>query len=265
MQTYDYPLVFFTVLSQVSVGLSFVGLARLRHGDKEGPPAPCVWWAAFAFIVVALIASIFHLGHPLHAPWALRHLAVAWLSREVLAFSIFAALVFFTAIMAHGHSHRILSWLTVISGAVALFTSGMTYGPPGMMAINNALPLVFFFITALNLGAAFGSWFVSDALQPRLTKVCTVGLALGLAFYLVVPCIWVSGGTVLQLTAYEWAISPWYWIHVLFGLLWPLMLVWKIGRIPRWLPIVMLIGDIMGRMTFFYATLGASVNIGNPY
>ncbi len=87
-----WPLIAMLVLTQLSVGGFLVELAADAAGATRGlgtviHPALCLGlgWAG-------LTASLLHLGRPLYAYRALIGLRHSWLSREVLAFGVYAGL-----------------------------------------------------------------------------------------------------------------------------------------------------------------------------
>lgn len=82
----EFPLVFFTLLVQMAVGMVLVGKCVLgNEADRalrEGVRRQNV--AALLLFAVAVIISFVHLGTPLHAPFTLLHVTQSWLSREIL-------------------------------------------------------------------------------------------------------------------------------------------------------------------------------------
>ncbi|MBG3875813.1 molybdopterin-containing oxidoreductase membrane anchor subunit, partial [Desulfovibrio oxamicus] len=112
MQNIELPLVLFTVLSQAVVGMALLLAVRScgcaggacattpttagTGGDAPGNRTE--WLTATIVMGVALLASLFHLGHPEGAVRTLAHLEKAWLSREILAFGAFAALLAVAAV-----------------------------------------------------------------------------------------------------------------------------------------------------------------------
>jgi len=82
-----WSLVFFLVLSQWSVGLFAVVPAFLAERSVAA------WMSGAAFVLghAGLVAALFHLGRPIHAVRAMKAWRHSWLSREVIAFSLFAA------------------------------------------------------------------------------------------------------------------------------------------------------------------------------
>ena len=222
MSNIEMPLVLFSVLSQTAIGL--VVISTLRQWAVDGPTGNIrgEWVAASALIIAGMVASFFHLGHPLQGYTALKHLDKAWLSREVLGVSIFLGLTVLGMFMARDRISGPVAFGAALVGLATILFMGMTYSPPSYPAINNVLPLVFFLITALLLGTSFGSWFASPEKRIWLTRVLTVTLIVGLVVYLIVPCVWLSGGTVMAQTGWAWIGSPLYWGRIVIGLLLPL-------------------------------------------
>lgn len=280
MQNIELPLVLFTVLSQAAVGMALLLVVRscgcaggacaatptIAGTAGTGGNAPgnrTEWLTATIVMGVALLASLFHLGHPEGAVRTMAHLEKAWLSREILAFGAFAALLAVATVT--GKAGAGLRGAAALVGLAALYTSGMTYAPPAMPALHNAVPLGFFLLSALLLGASFGSWFASEGSQPMLRAVLLGSLAAALAVYVIVPCVWASGGTVMQMTARAWLASPLYWARLVLGIVVPLVVMIRSPRIPRWMGPLVLLGELAGRAVFFGATVHAAMNLGAPY
>ncbi len=132
------PLVFMLVLTQLSVG-AFVASSVLNQFISRAS------WTAFQPVhagislslgLLALGASVLHLGRP-HLAWrgilGIKH---SWLSREILAFGLFALLAaaYFGAVMATSLDWiNLAAWLTPLATAVssvgvaAVFCSVMIY------------------------------------------------------------------------------------------------------------------------------------------
>jgi DMSO reductase anchor subunit len=262
MNSMELSLVFFTVLSQAAIGL--VILSSVRQLVLTGPAGNVrrEWLAAVVLLLVGMVASLFHLGHPQAAPMAIKHLSTAWLSREVLGVGLALGLMAAGFITAREAVKPGLALAAGAVGLLALFFMGMTYAPPGYPALNNALPFVFFLLTAAVLGTAFSSYFAPAEKQPLLARILGVSLLLALVIYLVAPCVWLSGGTVMQQTATAYLTSPLYWVRIVIGLAIPLYAVWRSGTIPVWVPPLILAGELIGRMAFFSLSVHASMNIG---
>ncbi|MEE4240884.1 MAG: DmsC/YnfH family molybdoenzyme membrane anchor subunit [Desulfopila sp.] len=265
MSNIEMPLVLFSVLSQTAVGLVIINAGR--NWAAEGPVgiSRSQWGIVLAFLITGMIASFFHLGHPLQAFTTLKHLSKAWLSWELLGITLFLCLALIGFFTGKDKKKSPVVFLAALVGLLTLVFMGMTYAPPGYPALNNALPLVFFLLTALLLGTSFSAWFTPAEKRPLLFRILTVSLIVGLVVYLLVPCIWLSGGTVTMQTAWSWLSSPLYWGRVGIGLLLPLILLWRLKDIPLWLPVIILIGELLGRAAFFKETVHAAANIGGLY
>lgn len=263
MQSYEFPLVIFTVLSQAAIGIALMGAVRQAAGPDEGN-ARAEWQAVAGLMIVGLIASFFHLGHPLGAINALKHLEKAWLSREALTAGIFMAVAVFAAVTSGKDGKPVLVWLGALVGLAVIFSTGMTYAPPAFPAVNNALPTIFFLTSAVVLGAGFASWFTGVERQPMLARIFTTGLVVGLVVKLAAPCIWLSGSEVMRMTGQAWFGSGLYWAHV--GIMAAaLAVIWKNRLIPIWLPVLVLIGELAGRAGFFADTIHTAANMGGLY
>ena len=89
-----WPLVIMLVLTQLSVGAFLV-----EHVMDwlVGPQVLVEVRPALVFGLLALVASTFHLGRPRYAYRAVVGLRHSWLSREIVAFGLFAGLAVFYA------------------------------------------------------------------------------------------------------------------------------------------------------------------------
>jgi DMSO reductase anchor subunit/ferredoxin len=107
------PLAVMLVLTQLSAGAFLADWClRALAGDKlAGGQRPANALVALALGLLALGASVLHLGRPLYAWRAVIGLRHSWLSREILAFSVFAGLAC---------SYAGLLWLGPVSGSPLL-------------------------------------------------------------------------------------------------------------------------------------------------
>ena len=270
----ELPLVFFTTLSQLAVGMTLlyalcsVGAplpapARPRWLDSLGlpwiPATAIPWFAAAAILGLALLASMAHLSYPLESVRTLAALSTSWLSWEILVFGVLVALMGLTGLLG---ASRWLVALSAVGGLLALFVQGKVYAPPSYPAIGNGVTFLIFLVTAVSLGTAGASWFIPSERQPLLRRVLVGALCAALVLFIAAPCIWTSGSSVMQRTAEAYFASPFYWTHILLGLVLPLgvVLVWR--RIPAWLPLLMLIGALAGRVAFCAETVHSATSIG---
>ena len=121
METRDWSLVFFTVLTQAAVG-AFLVLQVLRYSSDRrparagdgtrrdgpearggrlgaaderdaGPEAAVPLLIVLAVLSAGLLAALFHLSTPLQAARAVVNFSTSWLSREIVFGGLFAALL----------------------------------------------------------------------------------------------------------------------------------------------------------------------------
>jgi formate dehydrogenase iron-sulfur subunit len=84
-----WPLISMLLLSQLSAGLSLC-LALAAFLPEFTKVAPALGAAGFAALQAGLTLSVFHLGRPLKAWRFFLGLRTSWMSREILAFGLFA-------------------------------------------------------------------------------------------------------------------------------------------------------------------------------
>jgi DMSO reductase anchor subunit len=123
------------VLTQLSVGAFVVGLALQNISSVGLSEAWSIGHATFALVfgLVALAASTLHLGRPHLAYRAVLGIRHSWLSREIVAFGLFAGLA--CALCATSLSQAAwivpmwtaLTWCVASVGVVAVFCSAMIY------------------------------------------------------------------------------------------------------------------------------------------
>lgn len=94
----EWPLVAFTILGQTAVGMFWCfHLPFLVRGRAPGPDWRVAWLIVMGvtvlLLVLAALASFFHLRHPVRARRALGNVRTSWLSREILFELAFGALL----------------------------------------------------------------------------------------------------------------------------------------------------------------------------
>lgn len=139
-----WPLVVMLVLTQLSVGAFSVGLIleQAQAGAMQSALRSLHACNALVFGLLALAASLFHLGRPHLAFRAVLGLRHSWLSREIIAFGAFAFLACFyaAAMLVGGVTTRPspvdsaittgahwLGWAVVAAGIIAVYCSTMIY------------------------------------------------------------------------------------------------------------------------------------------
>jgi formate dehydrogenase iron-sulfur subunit len=136
-----WPLVVMLVLTQLSVGAFIVGaiLDVLLDSRLASALRPLLAANALAFGLLAISSSVLHLGRPFYAFRAVLGLRHSWLSREIVAFGMFAGLasayaatVFFASREGDGGDVTSsiclwLKWSVAAVGAAAVLCSIMIY------------------------------------------------------------------------------------------------------------------------------------------
>jgi len=128
-----WPLIVMLVLTQLSVGAFAVGLMleRLLEPALAAAMRPVHVGSALLFGLIALSASVLHLGRPQLAFRAVIGLRHSWLSREILAFGVFAVLACaYAAANVFPMEPSTLQWLgsaVALSGLLGVLCSVMIY------------------------------------------------------------------------------------------------------------------------------------------
>jgi formate dehydrogenase iron-sulfur subunit len=164
-----WPLIVMTVLTQLSVG-AFAAIWILQSFGAQ--PHRIAALVALLVAAVALTASTFHLGRPIHAARALKMWRRSWLSREVLAFTLFAlAATTYSAALWFGiHGAGFLGALTTSLGICGVGASARLYLVPGRPAWNSPLTIAEFAGTAALLGACVAN-ILSNSARNALVAV----------------------------------------------------------------------------------------------
>jgi len=161
------PLVVMLTLTQLSAGAFALGLAVERlSGTPAGNPLIQALFAG-GWALVALGASVFHLGRPHLFFRAVLGLRTSWLSREALAFGVFAKLAIAYALLAAapllpdfpGKARLAgiapsLEVAAALAGAIGVYCSVMVYVATRREQWSGTQTGVKFFGTTLILGAA---------------------------------------------------------------------------------------------------------------
>jgi len=155
MNTREWALLAFTILGQTAAGLMIVlMIVRTFIAEKSGNDLADRLTNRPLFMMVpvmalALLASLLHLGSPLHIVRAIPNIDSSWLSREVvLAVSlvVFAALFTFLQWRQVGSKslRTVIGWITAVIAAVYVYAMGMVYMIPTQPSWNTfATPLTF--------------------------------------------------------------------------------------------------------------------------
>lgn len=165
------PLAIMLVLTQLSVGTFVLALVLgVRHEASSA-------LVALLLGLAALAASTLHLGRPERAWRALLGLRRSWLSREVLAFALFAAAACGQALAlwrGPAATHAPLAWTVAATGVGAVLCSVMVYAATRRELWSFARTGARFGLTTVVLGAATLlalTTLAGRAVDPRLRWV----------------------------------------------------------------------------------------------
>jgi DMSO reductase anchor subunit len=163
-------LVAFTALSPLAVG-GLIGLLLAVGNRMEAG----IDWAAIVVLatgILALVASLFHLGRPWRAPLALLRLATSWLSREVILFGLFlltlACYTLLPIIRLGSLAKTIFGLAAVIFGLAGTIATGETYRLRARPSWDQWLAVISFPLGALSAGSLFG-FFIARLFSKQST------------------------------------------------------------------------------------------------
>jgi formate dehydrogenase iron-sulfur subunit len=200
------PLVMLLVLTQLSVGafIADMVLDQLQTFGATAIGRPYRTAVAVGMGLLALGASVFHLGRPAYAFRAVLGIRTSWMSREALAFGLFAKFAVLYALAFWGEPiaamvgvtlppadtlmplRVTLGWLVAISGAVGIFCSMMLYQVTARKWWGTARTTVRFALTSAVLGLATTSvtlliaGVVESGVQAARDQVSTLMLPLAI-------------------------------------------------------------------------------------
>lgn len=295
MGEWEWPLIIFSVLGQIAIGIILM-LWWLDRDHLDTKLFKRGIHVSGGLLIVALLASLFHLGHPEAAYRALSHLGSSWLSREILLFLLtFLAWIYLfwqsrqqtsspslgsgattitTAEIAAGREqtgNRSLGLgIASVLGLLGISCSAMIYVLPRVPAWNNVGPVLFFLLTAGLLGALCTLVLGGKLLQPAQKKHL-LQWSLGCTF--VSLLIFVIYGSMLSVSregaaTVEFLLSsPLFWARGLLGWLAPLLLLVSILRNPQIdkttliLTVTLLagFGEVLGRALFYLSAAGIHI------
>jgi formate dehydrogenase iron-sulfur subunit len=254
-----WPLVFMTVLTQLSVG-AFAAIWLLQI---FGPQARLNIAALVSLAVggLALGASTMHLGRPVYAYRALKMWKRSWLSREVLLFGLFSKIAFVYAALLWLNlaGSRIAGAMTVVAGLSGVTASACIYLVRPRPTWRSKHTIAEFYLAgallgpllAANIGFRAQSWLITAA-------VVAAGLQL---LNLVVKFLWLVSSDTFELKASARLLSTQLRsllllrgaLLVMGGIILPLRAHVAAGLVLAFA--AAFIGEIIGRYLFFVSVV----------
>jgi Fe-S-cluster-containing dehydrogenase component/DMSO reductase anchor subunit len=182
------PLAVMLVLTQLSVGAFVADLALRALTDRASDGLPVFdAMVVVAVGVLALAASLFHLGRPRYAYRAVIGLRHSWLSREVVAFGAFTSLVVpYALLLWTDRLPSAVPWLggaVAASGVVGVVCSVFIYSTTRRSSWRTRSVTATFFLSAAVSGLATVIW--ASSISRMLSGDRTLPDARGCALVLI--------------------------------------------------------------------------------
>jgi anaerobic dimethyl sulfoxide reductase subunit C (anchor subunit) len=252
MEWKEWALVIFTVLVQASIG-AFVLIAWLRLRSRDEAMDGAYRKAVLALIPVAfvgLLASLLHLGRPLLAMTALKHLSSSWLSREIFFTGGFFVMLVVSALVDRMPGIRkIVDALTALAGVASLVSMTMVYQMTMRTAWQGWGTAVAFVGTTLLVGAGLAAGLIAlfgrenpqvaanlNGLVGGAVVVLIVGLAAYPLYLVSLSGAGAAAQQTLKLLSSEYSVALIVrWVLTLAGGLVPLVFAWRrlaAGKLP---------------------------------
>ena len=277
----EFPLVFFTLLVQMAVGMVLVGKCVLgNEADRalrEGVRRQNV--AALLLFAVAVVISFVHLGTPLHAPFTLLHVMQSWLSREILMIGLVGLALLWLVVVgrkkqaADGEKKAMI--VAGLCGIALLFVMSCVYNQASMPGWRNWGVFTAFLASMCLLGGSWHGVVLSlrkEGAPVRALGPCLVWAVLGLVLMAVsLPLAMPEQSTFVNPVSRLLPPACIAWSHGLHALasgLGVVLLALAAARgmqgkgfrpaltVPAFLLIVL--GEVFGRLVFYlsYSRLG---------
>lgn len=297
----ELSLVLLTVLSQVAVGaVAFLLFTRFKKKEQAVSADDLsltrqVVYVSFAFVVVALLASLTHVGHAVRAYRALFYHLSSWMGKEALFLSLFSFSLFvYTILLLKGSGPRKgIEIFAAITGLLGVLSGSLIYTVLGSVpSWNSVFSILFFFLSSLLVGASLFGMIsmrklkshvevVKDSCESYSKSIAAVIMPLlivAIAITVVYLIYLGSRGPEARASLGALVGSFLFWVRIVIGFIAPLFLAVMVkkllssGNIAKAATyvsgvfILLLVGETLGRVLFFSTsvihTIGGN---GTPY
>lgn len=286
MHLQELALVIFTVLAQASIG-AFILIAGLRLKGRDEAMEAVYRKSVLVLLpimAVGLLASVIHLGRPLLAVTAMKHLSTSWLSREIFFtggfFVLLAASVFGGRVPS---VRRVIDALAALAGVLSIVSMSMVYQMTMRPAWQGWGTHVAFIGTAVVVGMGLAAGLIAffgrdlPAVASGLTLLIG-GSVVGLVVLVVAYPLYLAGlagagpaaEQTLKLLGGEYSVAlVLRWVLTLAGGLLPLVLAWR--RLASGVKVAGLVysalaflvaGEMVGRYLFYVTGISIGIGIG---
>ncbi|MEL1134574.1 DmsC/YnfH family molybdoenzyme membrane anchor subunit [Desulfitobacterium sp. THU1] len=152
----DMALLVFSFCMQAAIGMMF--FMTLSHQLYKGKAFKGAAVTAAGLSIVGVLASLAHLGQPLHALNSLLNLGSSWLSREVLFSGLFMGVAVAYALVQWFKADASalsagLRWIGSGVGLIAVFSMGKLYTTASVPVWQGINTFVDFYATTIAVGA----------------------------------------------------------------------------------------------------------------
>jgi anaerobic dimethyl sulfoxide reductase subunit C (anchor subunit) len=190
---HEWPLVIFTLLVQGSVGITlFITFTLAYANESLDTKEKCryalpLMLTAFIAGALGLMASTAHLGYPLNAFHALRHVDSSWLSREIIFASLYLGILGLATLIAL-FTKRVWTILLLIAsllGIIDIFCMSAVYVHSSVETWMHFNTYWMFYGAALGLGAIACLWSLAtrpvlSSQQVKRVAITAVALVIGI-------------------------------------------------------------------------------------
>lgn len=171
---HEWSLIIFTLLIQGSVGITLFTTFTLIYANGNLQDTEKCRYAltpmliAFLAGTLGLMVSTAHLGYPLNAFHALRHIGSSWLSREIIFASLYLGLLGLATLIALFTKRvwTILLLVAALLGMIDIFSMGAIYVHSSVVTWMHTNTYWLFYGATLGMGAIVCLW--SLAIRPSL-------------------------------------------------------------------------------------------------
>lgn len=272
MGTWEWPLILFTVLGETSIGI-LLALWWLDRFPLDTTLFKKATLVSGGLLALALVASLFHLGHPENAYRAVAHLGSSWLSREILFFllSAVAWLYLFIQIRQSKGKRRLAAGIAGSFGLLGILSSAMIYVLPRVPAWDGVQTPLFFLLTTGLLGLltflVLGRGSLTPAQQKSLLYWITSFVVLSLLSFLLYVSVLNSTSPEGMATVQFLITSPFFWIRAVTNWIAPLLILpfaiknKNTANQTLFLTLLALsgIGEFLGRALFYVSAVGIHI------
>ncbi|MFP5226383.1 MAG: DmsC/YnfH family molybdoenzyme membrane anchor subunit [Acidobacteriota bacterium] len=257
-----WTLIFMTVLTQLAAG-AIAALAILQAVAHLHAARSAVAGVVLT-AMLALAASTLHLGRPAYAWRALSMWRRSWLSREVLAFSLFslAAGIYAGMLWTGSPMAPPAGMAAAVLGAAGIYTSARLYMVAARPAWNSRHTLAEFGLSAALTGALAVALFLPAARPALMLAAAASAMALAIQQIAKAIAMRISGDFERRATG-ELLLRRFRAVFLVRHLgLWALALALAMQLSTAWLSVCLAVAvglELIGRWLFFVSVVPRSM------